>query len=433
MRPKDYAPFTPGEGVVEDYDIRGRGVVKDLGFPVFVPGGVPGDRIRYRLLRRRRKVWEGELMEVTEESPERRESPCPYFPRCGGCDMMDFSYQGQLKIKKNKVEEDLRRIGKIDDVVIGDTVPSQKIYRYRNHMQFKVKDGVLGLYEGGTSQIVPIRDCLIAGKGINRVLRRISGHKGLRELSRISLRENSQGEVMVILSLKKGRKLKKGLLATLLEEPTVSIYQGEEARGKGHFKKEFSLIAGRESLREEILGNVYEITPGSFFQVNTRQGEKLIKKGLELLDPKPTKKYLDLYCGVGAITLPLSKSAASVTGVEYVGEAVEAARRNGEVNGRDNVRFAHGKAENVLEKILEEDDYDGCILDPPRNGCDREVLRVLAENPPEEIVYISCNPSTWARDVKILTEGGYKLLSATPVDMFCHSLHTEVVSKLIRR
>lgn len=424
-------PFTPGCGTVVDLDIHGRGIVKDLGVPVFLPDVVLGDRVRYHVTGRRRKLWEGEPEEILTPSRDRVPSSCPYFPRCGGCDLLTTDYRWQLKWKREKVQGDLERIGGFQGISVKETVGSSSPTGYRNHMQFKVQEGRIGLFERGSRDLVEVENCLIAGPSMNRVLRRLTGHLGLKDLTQLSLRENLQGEVMILYSLKPGRKLSHGFLSAMMEPPVISIYEGLAAKGKGHFEKSFRKVWEEKPFQEKILGINHVLSPGAFFQVNTRQGEKLYEKALGPLNLGPRDRVLDLYCGLGTMTLYVAKEAKEVLGVEYVEEGVEGGRKTAEREGIRNVSFAHGKVEDILEKILEED-FNKCILDPPREGCHPKILELLKDSSVETITYISCNPSTQARDLKLL-KSHFHLESVTPVDMFCHSLHVETVALMSRK
>lgn len=430
MDPKEYQPFTPGEGEVVDFGMEGEGIVKDLGFPVFVPGALIGDRISYRLIQRRKKIWRGELNRILNPSPNRIPSPCKYFPKCGGCQLLNYKYSGQLKAKRKKVEEVLRRIGKVNNVLVEKVIPSEEIFHYRNHLQCKVVNGKIGFYASNSKEHVPITTCKIAGENTNALIKKLQDHRELKDLTQVSFRENSYGEVMIIYSTKKNQKIKNNLLASLIEPYVTSIYQGMEAKGKGHFEKNFTLIYKKKEFQEELLGNQYVISPGSFFQVNKKQGERLYQLAIDALNPDLKKEYLDLYCGIGSMTIPLAQKSKHVVGIEYIEEAVEAARENGNINKVTNLSFAHGKVESLLEEVLKEKKYEGCILDPPRGGCNKKVLEALVENPIKRLVYVSCNPSTWARDIQRLVAGGYELEYVQPVDMFCHSMHIELVSRL---
>ncbi len=409
-------------GIVFDLDVKGRGILRDEEGVIFLKGGFPGDEVLYRETRRKKRLREGEVLEVLAPSPNRQEPPCPYANRCGGCDIMDLSYGAQLAWKKKRIEDVFARLAKhpITTKVQGMDRPAH----YRNHMQWKVEGRHLGLYGRGSREVVPIEHCLIAEKPMNNALSRLQGYRGLSGVSQLLMRTNREGEMGVLLAMEKGAHPKTALHDALLDLKPRRILLGREAKGKGHVVGPFEEILSGE-LVDTFLGEEFLLPERAFFQVNRTQAEALVGAAIEGLSPRPDDVVLDLYCGIGTITLPLARRVKEVQGVEVVEEAVERGRDNARRNKIQNAFFAHGKSEALVERLLRETKAKKIVVDPPRSGCDVAVLSAITDSEATRLVYVSCDPATLTRDSRLLLDGGWTLESVQGFDLFCHSLHVE--------
>lgn len=420
------------KGIIFDFDHKGRGITKLEEKIVFLDGGVIGDEIEYIVTKEKKNFYEGKIKKIIKKSKDRKTSPCPYSNRCGGCDFLEYDYDLSLHWKREKVRKDLKKLSQISDCEI-EIAESPKKYHYRNNMQFQVKNGKVGLFEKSSKEIVDIKNCLMQSENANKTLEIIRKFKNLDKLKRIGIRTNYKDEVMLILvSKEKINKIEK-ILGELIDTNVVSIYENINKRDKFHYGEEFSLIYGREVLEEKINGLKYNLSPKSFFQVNRLQTEKMYNYALELLEPKEKEKIFDLYCGVGTISLEIARKGAEVVGVEIVEEAIEDARINAEKNNL-KARFIKGASEDIIEKLEEDEKLlaKKILLDPPRKGLDQSLAEYLKEKNYEKIVYISCNPTTQARDINILKEN-YKLEKIKAYDLFPNTAHVETVVLMSRK
>lgn len=409
-------------GTVFDLDVKGRGILRDEEGVIFLEGGFPGDQVLYRETKRKKRLREGEVLEIVSPSADRQPPLCPYASRCGGCDIMELSYGAQIAWKKKRIEDVFARLAKhpLATSVQGMEHP----YHYRNHMQWKVGEQGLGLYGRGSCEVISIPSCLIAEAPMNHALSRLYKQKGLSEVSQLLMRTNQKGEMGFLLAMKGNAHPRAKLLDALLDLEPRRILLGHEARGKGHVVGPFQEIVSGD-LVDVFLGEEFLLPERAFFQVNRSQAEALIGAAIEGLRPKPDDVVLDLYCGIGTITLPLARRVKEVQGVEVVEEAVERARDNARRNHIQNAFFAHGKSEVLVERLLRETKAEKIVVDPPRSGCDGLVLYAISDSPATRLVYVSCDPATLARDSRLLLDRGWTLESVRGFDLFCHSLHVE--------
>ncbi|WP_073183338.1 23S rRNA (uracil(1939)-C(5))-methyltransferase RlmD [Anaerosphaera aminiphila] len=416
-----------------DFDYKGRGVAKYDNKTVFLDRGIIGDTVEAEIIGDKKNYYTAKVIETVDNSKDRTKSKCIYSKSCGGCDFLEYDYKKQLLWKKTKVENDLRRIGGVDSPV-NDTLGMKTPYRYRNNIQLKVQDGKLGYYKKNSRELVEINECIIAKDEINNVIKILKNWNGLKSVNTVSIRENYLGEVMIVFVTSGEVKKFNTLLPNLIDSKVVAVFENKNTSGHYRFGKKFKKLYGEEFITEELLGLKFKLSPRSFFQVNHSQTEKLYNTAIDFLDLKNSDTLLDLYCGIGTITLLGAKNAGEVVGVEIVEDAIEDARENAELNNIDNVRFICGKSEEIVEKLLEDENlsFNKIILDPPRTGLNEELIETLLKIEPEKISYISCNPSTQARDLKLLSEK-YSVDLVQPVDMFCNSVHIESVVGLNRK
>jgi 23S rRNA (uracil1939-C5)-methyltransferase len=447
---------------IEDMSTEGQGIGKLEGMAVFVDGAVIGDVVKAELTKLKKNYAFGRLTEILEPSGQRMEPACGYAKDCGGCSLQGMNYDGQLAWKRKMVADKLARIGGIESPVVHDTICMETPWRYRNKAQFPVGGAqgsagaaAVGFFQAKSHQVVDCNECLIQSKPAEKLAQALreymkSDHisaydadtgKGLiRHL--VVKTAFGTGEVMAILVVN-GKGLPNGEKLVYMMDDAVSGLEADPATGI-----EFSLesvilninkkktpeilgeecvtLAGKPTILEQAGGLSFEISPLSFYQVNPFQMIKLYEKAQEYAGLNGSETVLDLYCGVGTIGLYCAAKAKKVIGIESVKSAILDANRNAVINGVVNAEFICGKAEEELPKLLEQGiKADVVILDPPRAGCDPVLLAAVADAKPERIVYVSCDPATLARDIKILGENGYRFIEAQPVDMFPHTGHVE--------
>ncbi len=465
---------------IEDIGNDGEGIghiYEDGGMTVFVKDTVIGDVAKIKLIKVKKNYAYGRLEEIVEPSPFRVEAVCPNSRRCGGCAIMHMSYEKQLEYKKNKVKNCLERIGGINDVesIMEPVYGMEAPYNYRNKMQFPVgldRDGKvqLGFYAGRTHNIIDLEKCYI-GHPVNDFLVEVlrpwlqkwqdktgdfiydeEKHQGLVRhiLTRVGF---TTGQVMVCLIIN-GNKLpcETGDLVELLE---AAIEKYNEKTDKRLSLESLSININREktnrilgdkcvtlhgkSYINDYIGDIcFSISPMSFYQVNPVQTKVLYDKAVEYAGLTGNEVVWDMYCGIGTISLSLAKKAKKVYGVEIVPQAIEDAKNNAKVNHIENTEFFCGKAEQVVPEFYGANLTDSgahpdvVVVDPPRKGCDSVLLDTIEAMAPKRLVYVSCDPATLARDIKILSDKGFRLEKVSVVDQFCHSGHVEVATLLQR-
>jgi 23S rRNA (uracil1939-C5)-methyltransferase len=461
------APAALPVAVGRDYEAEiigighnGEGVGRVGGFTLFVPGALPGERALVRVEHLKKQYGFAKLLQVLAASPDRALPPCGIYDACGGCQLQHLDYAAQLRVKRRIVADNLERIGKLQvaadgadaagdagRVVVHPTIGMAEPWRYRNKVQVPIgeEEGGLvgGFYAQGSHRIVDMQECLIQHGEGDRVVETVK--RIARELGVSAYREDTHtgllrhvvvkvgfrtGEVMVVLVTNGDELPREDEWVARIREAVpgvASICQNvNTARTNVIFGDRTIVLWGREVIYDYIGDVRFAISPRSFFQVNPVQTEVLYGKALEYAALSGRETVIDAYCGIGTISLFLAQRARRVYGVEIVPEAIEDARLNAELNGIVNVEFAVGKAEDVLPEWQRSGVVpDVVVVDPPRKGCDRSLLDTLLELKPERIVYVSCNPSTLARDLRVLEDGGYRTVEVQPVDMFPHTVHVE--------
>lgn len=442
--------------VIEDMGHDGEGIGKAEGYTLFIKDAVIGDTVEAKIMKAKKNYGYARLMRVLNPSPYRVEPKCPCARACGGCQLQFLSYEKQLEFKKNKVKGNLERIGGFGQVEIEKVIGMENPWRYRNKAQFPVgknKDGeiITGFYAGRTHSIIPNRNCYLGAEVNEEILNQViaymtdnhvepyeeAGGKGL--VRHILIRNGFKtGEIMVCI-IANGRTLPKvnNLIERLQTIPgmtSISLNVNTK-RNNVILGDEVITLWGQETISDYIGDIKFEISPLSFYQVNPVQTEKLYGTALEYAGLTGKETVWDLYCGIGTISLFLAQKAKQVYGVEIVPPAIEDAKRNARRNGIENAEFYVGKAEEVLPQKYEEEGTraDVIVVDPPRKGCEPEVLDTMLHMKPERIVYVSCDSATLARDLKILCEKEYQIEKVAVCDMFGNSVHVETVCKLVRK
>ena len=442
--------------VIEDMGHDGEGIGKAAGYTLFIKDAVIGDTVEAKIMKAKKNYGYARLMKVLKPSPYRVEPKCPCARACGGCQLQFLSYEKQLEFKKNKVKGNLERIGGFEQVEIEKVIGMENPWRYRNKAQFPVgknKDGELitGFYAGRTHSIIPNRNCYLGAEVNEEILNQVLAYmtdnhvepyeetsgKGL--VRHILIRNGFKtGEIMVCI-IANGRILPKvkSLIERLQTIPgmtSISLNVNTK-RNNDILGDEVITLWGQETISDYIGDIKFEISPLSFYQVNPVQTEKLYGTALEYAGLTGNETVWDLYCGIGTISLFLAQKAKQVYGVEIVPPAIEDARRYARRNGIDNAEFYVGKAEEVLPRKYKEEGIraDVIVVDPPRKGCEPEVLDTMLQMKPERIVYVSCDSATLARDLKILCEKEYQIEKVAVCDMFGNSVHVETVCKLVRK
>ena len=443
---------------IEDISEDGAGIGKLDGYIWFIKDAVIGDVVRARAMKMKKNYGFARLMEILTPSEARVEPKCPVARQCGGCQLQAMSYEEQLKFKERKVKNHLLRIGKFkeDEIHMLPIMGMKEPWRYRNKAQFPFgldKNGniVAGFYAGRTHDIIECEDCLLGVEenkdilGIIKGFMRVHGirpydettHKGLVRHALIRKGFHS-GEIMVCLVINgKDIPAKEQLVEELCQVKgmTSISYSINQEKTNVIMGKEIVNLYGPGYITDNIGNVTYQISPLSFYQVNPVQTEKLYGTALEYAGLTGNETVWDLYCGIGTISLFLAQNAKKVYGVEIVPQAIEDARRNAALNNITNAEFFTGKAEEVLPEQYEKNKVyaDVIVVDPPRKGCDQVCLDTILKMAPKRVVYVSCDSSTLARDLRYLADGGYEVEKVRCCDMFGQSCHVETVVLLTQQ
>ena len=431
------------ELTIDSVTLEGAGVGRVDGFALFVPGALAGERVRVHVIKVTASYAVGKLMEVVEPSPHRMEPRCPVYAKCGGCAFGHVTYEEELRIKERHVADALTRLGGLKEVPLRPILGMGQPERYRNKGAFPYgmtdKGPAFGFYAPRSHRLVPVQDCLIEQESVCRAVNAIQtwaeqNHitpydegTGKGCLRHAVARVTTSGELMAVIVTRGDLPHKKELIDAM--SFADSVYWNRNDRNTNViFGDRFTQLSGRPTLRETLCGLDFEVSPRSFLQVNPVQTQRLYGAALELLSPQPDETVADVYCGIGTISLLLAQKAGQVIGIEVVPEAVENAKENAARNGIQNASFLCAPAEEALPKLVAEGRTVDCLtVDPPRKGCDPQVIEAILASGARRMVYVSCNPATLARDVKLLTAGGFTVQAVQPVDMFPRCGHVETV------
>ncbi len=434
---------------IESVTSEGMGVGHIDGFCVFVSQTVTGDKVKVLILKVKSGYAYAKVTEFIEKSKYRTEPVCPAFSKCGGCQLMHIDYDYQLEVKRNIIDDALSRIGGLD-CKVSYMIGADNQLRYRNKMIFPIgKDKnnkpVCGFYKERSHDIVSLDDCFLGGEINKKIVscimdfvkeNRISVYDEIKHtgtLRRIFIREGFHTkQVMIVISVN-DKKLKNSdkLVAVLTElsaDVKSIILNINTKKTNAVLGDKNILLFGSEVIEDYLCGMKYEISPYSFFQINPVQTQKLYDTAIDFAQITKNDYVMDIYCGIGTISLATAKKAKEVVGIEIVEQAIINARKNAERNGVENVRFYAKDASEIVPELIKNGERpDVVILDPPRKGSDEKTLSAIAYAKPERIVYVSCNPATLARDLKFLTQNGYEVKKVCGADMFCQTVHVESV------
>ncbi|GKX68026.1 23S rRNA (uracil(1939)-C(5))-methyltransferase RlmD [Inconstantimicrobium mannanitabidum] len=438
---------------------EGEGIAKvDGTYPVFIEGALIGEKVKAKIIKVKKSFAYGKLIDIVQESEHRCNPICKIYKRCGGCKLQHFSYKNQLNFKKNRVIDCIERIGKLDGSIVNDTIGMENPYRYRNKVQLPIGifNGELkiGFFAARSHNIIDVEECHIQDEVGDKVLQitrkwiekyhikpyiEDGEYNPLGILRHIMIRKGfTTNEVMVVI-ITNGEKLpyKEEWIEELKAnvEGLASIIQNVNNKVTNVIMGQQCItLWGKDTISDYIGEFKFDISPLSFFQVNPVQTEVLYSKALEYTDLTGNEIVFDAYCGAGTISLFLSKKAKKVYGVEIVPEAIENAKENAANNNVSNAEFFVGESETVIPQLINKGiKPDVVVVDPPRKGCEESLLHAIAEAAPKRIVYVSCDPSTLARDLNILDGLGYKAEKVQPVDMFPMTGHVENVTLLVKK
>ena len=461
---------------ITDIGNDGEGIGKIDGYTLFIKDAVIGDKVKAKIMKAKKNYAYAHLEEVITPSKDRVKPRCPIARQCGGCQIQNMSYESQLRFKQSKVRNNIVRLGGFDekeiDSIMEPIIGMDDPFKYRNKAQFPVgkdKNGkiVTGFYAGHSHNIIPNTDCIIGVPDNKEILEIIIAHM---EKNHIEPYDEVTGKGLVRHIL-----IRKGFVSGQLMVCLVVNYKNKNNTDNIYIKNQDELISklssitgmtsisvsintektnvimgteihtiwGQDTIKDTLCGLEFNISPLSFYQVNPVQTEKLYGQAIEYAGLTGNETVWDLYCGIGTITLSMSKKAKQVYGVEIIPQAIDDANDNAARNNISNAKFYVGKAEEVLpdfyEKESEKDSSsnalhpDVIVVDPPRKGCDQMCLDTMLKMAPNRIVYVSCDSATLARDLRILCDGGYKLEHVRPCDMFPMSVHVETVCLLSKK
>ena len=396
---------------IASLDHFGRGITHYDNLIIFVDNALPKEEVLIKITKVKKKMLEARVVKYLKKSSNRVEPICPYYLECGGCDLMHLNYEEQLRYKENKVKEIMYKFARISDKV--GKIKHALNYHYRNKVVFKVNNKI-GFYKKGSNDLVAIENCYISDERINKVISLIKDTQKIKEIM-IRASKNTNDVMLVVDGILSQADLDR------LRGYVTSIY----IKTNGNLKN----IFGHDACYE-VLGNyVYKILPDAFFQVNTDCALMLYNQVLEYLDLHQDDVVLDLYCGAGSIGIYISDIPKKILGVEVNADAFESAIVNAKINDISKIDFMCAKVEDIINSI----DYypNKIIVDPPRSGLDQKTIEYLNQSKAEILVYVSCDPVTLARDLKLLNN--YEVLEITPFDMFSQTYHVECVVKLCHK
>lgn len=447
-----------GEGDVVEIKLtgtshKGEGIGRYEGFTLFVPYGLPGEKVRCQVSDIKKGFAEAQLLEVLEAGEWRQQPACPDFYHCGGSHLQHMSYEGQLEVKQQVVKDALGRIGRVKSPKVLPVLGMKEPWAYRNKATFQVVEDEgrirLGFFEEDSHEVTVSYDCMLLHPQIRdtagMVQSLINNYKmpvfdwdsGQGVLRHVVIRRswaNNQVMVIFVTTSQSFNHLHR-IAKELVKSPAIVgvVKNINDSPGRAIFGNANLVLAGKSSIEDKLCGLNFHISPTSFYQVNPMQTEVLYERVREYAIITGEERVLDLYCGIGTISLYLSQWVRRVIGLEVNEAATDDAAANARANGISNVEFIVGRAEDRLPKLVNQGiKADVVVVDPPRKGVDKRALVAIADMGPERIVYVSCDPASQARDVDYLRHRGYEFVEAQPVDMFPQTYHVECVVLMSR-
>ena len=438
---------------IEDYSTEGHGIAKVEGYVLFVPDTAVGEQVEVHVVKALRHYGYAKVSRVLSPSPDRVKSDCAVGVRCGGCSFRHINYAAELAHKADKVKNNLMRLGGITNPPMCPPIGADDICSYRNKAQYPIRqqDGkvVAGFYATGSHRIIETERCVLQPEIFDKLLsftlkfmqvHCISAyneqtHSGT--VRHLYLRRGEKsGEIMVCVVINGSRfpeRFADDICAAFPEVKCVCINENKD-KTNVILGKHTRFLTERTYILDSLLGKEFAISPASFYQVNPRQTERLYAKAAQLAEINGSQRVLDLYCGIGTVGICAASGAKELVGIEIVPQAIENAKANAARNALTNTRYLCADAKQGAAQLIQEGyRFDTVFVDPPRKGCDRQTLEALCTLSPDKLVYISCDSATLARDVKFLTQNGFALVSATPVDLFPRTTHIETVALLQKR
>lgn len=395
------------EYLITDLNHLGQGITRIDNKITFVPKTVSGDIINLEIIKSHKNYNEAKLLKIVKPSPDRIEYKCPYYNKCGGCNIANLEYTNQLKYKKEKVINIFKKYNKID--INPTIIASDEILHYRNKITLQYNEK-LGLYEEKTHNIIEIQECLLMPQKVNDIIKLLNKYNYNTSLQKIVIRIiNNQVMINII-----AKDIPKSLIE-ILKNLDVSVYHNSK------------YISGNKVLIETLNNYKFSILPDSFFQINKKQTINLYNQIVEYANPQKEDKVLDLYCGVGTIGIYLSKYCKEVLGIEINKSSIENANINKKLNNVENISFIEADVSKVLSMKYK---ADIIIVDPPRSGLDKNTIETLIKINPKKIVYVSCDPITLSRDINLL-KNNYILKDIKLYDMFPETYHVESVAMMV--
>lgn len=432
---------------IDSLGSEGQGVGRYEGMAVFVPFALPNELVKAHIIKVAKNYAVGKLIKVIEPSKVRREPRCSSFTRCGGCNLMHMDYAAQLEYKRGLVENAFARIAKIEGVHVENTIGMDEPYHYRNKaaFPFAMVDGRMcfGFFAPRSHRLIPIDGCFIEQEPLYNVASAVhcwaeendiqpyDEETGSGTIRHVVSRITTSGDIMAVI-VTKGKPKKLNKLVDMLKErcegiKSIILNRNDEDTNV-IFGRSYETLWGEDTLTENLCGFEFSVSAASFLQVNPVQTECLYAQVEAFLPEKDGFEAIDVYCGTGTISMILSKRAKHVTGIENIKPAVEDAARNAERNGAGNADFICADAAEALPELIEKGTRpDVIVIDPPRKGCDKAVLNAITGSAVQRVIYVSCDPATLARDVRILVDGGYSIQKVQPIDMFPQTAHVETV------
>ena len=396
----------------------GSGIGHIDNMAVFVNDTVPGDECEVKITKKKKSYALADLKKIITPSPYRIDPVCSHFGKCGGCAIMNLSYEKQLDEKCSIINNAMKRIGKFNDFKLDKITGCTNAFEYRNKIVFAMKNGSFGFYENKTHTIIPVDRCFLADKSFSDIAASAAQFAD----GSIFIRQGAKGKAV---DIKCGCNTDiHGLCSAILnaDRTVESIFINNKC------------VYGKNTIIAGILGLKFEVSPQSFLQVNYEMTEKLYKCALDFANLDKTGSVIDIYCGIGTISLAAAVKAKNVTGVEIVPQAIENARRNAHINDIKNAEFFADSAEKIVPELIENGlRPDVVILDPPRKGSDEKTISSIISANPQRIVYVSCDPATLARDCAKFCEEKYKIEKAQAFDMFPQTMHVETVCLMSRK